>query len=80
MLLTCWNAHPGGFFVNGGNKVDTLYEGNRAPLVTEFLTLNRQYNREQWLKPTHLGLWSHVRHVYGHGRASVVTTAVVRAK
>ena len=48
MLLTCWNAHPGGFFVNGGNIFDTLYEGNRAPLVTEFTTLNRQYNREHY--------------------------------
>ena len=28
--------------------IATLYEGNRAPLVTEFLTLNRQYNRERY--------------------------------
>jgi len=48
VLLTCWNAHPGGFFVNGGNFFDTLYEGNRAPLVAEFLTLNREYNREYY--------------------------------
>ena len=48
VLLTCWNDHPGGFFVNGGAILDTLYEGDRAPLFTEFVERIQQYNLEKY--------------------------------
>ena len=48
VLLTNWNDHPGGFFVNGGRIQDTLYEGDRAPLYTEFVDRVRQYNLEKY--------------------------------
>ena len=48
VLLTCWNDHPGGFFVNGGGVLDTLYEGNRAPLFAEFVERVRRYNLEKY--------------------------------
>jgi hypothetical protein len=48
VLLTNWNAHPGAFFVNGGNILDTLYEGDRSPLLTEFLNLNREFNHDRY--------------------------------
>ena len=48
VLLTNWNEHPGGFFVNGGSILDTIYEGNRAPLFTEFVERVREFNREKF--------------------------------